>query len=47
LHLAGVEETLLAVLWNGELLSRPLATLAWRQPVPEIKGISAVAMLKI
>ena len=36
---------LLAVLSNGQLLSAPLATLAWRQILPGVKGIAAAATI--
>src|SRR5574341_303434 len=36
---------LLAVLSNGELLAAPLATLAWRRILPDVKDVAAVAAL--
>ncbi len=36
---------LLAVLSNGELLSAPLASLAWRPILPEIEGAAAVTIM--
>jgi len=38
-----VNDHLLAVLSNGQLLAAPLATLAWGQILPEVKGVRAVA----
>ena len=37
---------LLAVLSNGELLSAPLDTLAWRRILPDIGGIQAAAVME-
>jgi hypothetical protein len=34
---------LLAVLSNGELLAAPLATLAWRRILPDVKDVAAAA----
>jgi hypothetical protein len=34
---------LLAVLSNGELLCAPLATLAWRRILPDVKDVAAAA----
>ena len=38
-----VNDHLLAVLSNGQLLSAPLVTLEWKQILPEVKGVRAVA----
>jgi hypothetical protein len=37
---------LLAVLSNGELLSAPLESMAWRRILPEISGVEAAAMME-
>lgn len=39
-------DELLAVLSNGELFAAPLATLAWRRILPEIRDIAAVAVME-
>ncbi|RPI35199.1 MAG: exo-alpha-sialidase [Chloroflexota bacterium] len=38
-----VDDALLAVLSNGELIAAPLEGLAWRQILPDVRGVSAVA----
>ncbi len=38
-------EDLFAVLSNGELLSAPLATLAWQRILPDVEGVHAVAVM--
>jgi photosystem II stability/assembly factor-like uncharacterized protein len=40
-----VDNTLLAVLSNGELLQSSLAILSWERVLPQVKGISAVAVV--
>ncbi len=40
-----VEDTLLAVLSNGELIAAPLQSLEWQTLIPEVQNVNAVAAL--
>ena len=42
-----VGDELLAVLSNGELWTAPLASLAWRRLLPQVRGVAAAAWLEL
>jgi hypothetical protein len=42
-----LEGELLAVLSNGHLLAAPIETLQWRRLMPDVEGISAVALMPV
>ena len=44
---AQVEDDLLAVLSDGELWTAPLASLAWRRLLPQVRDVAAAAWLQL